>query len=194
LKNKTAQDVSQALEAICQEAGVYPNIIQKDGGGEFQAETNEFMERHNIKWINTLSYSPQSNGLIENFNNQLRKMLREIMIRHNNLVWYNQLDLCCSIKNKQRNSTTKKRPLDIWEATNFRRLRPLRNQEVAENIKEKAKQNVLKNKTIEFNVNDFVRVKLSQLYSQVRKMIKDGDKKFIVVKYSPEVYQIDKVL
>jgi len=77
-------------------------------------------------------------------------------------VWYNQLDLCCSIKNRQRNSTTKKRPIDVWEATNFRRLRPLRNAEVAENIKEKARQNVLKNKTIEFNVNDYVRVKLSQ--------------------------------
>jgi hypothetical protein len=132
------------------------------------------MERHNIKWINTLSYSPQSNGLIENFNNQLRKMLREIMIRHNDLVWWNQLDLCCSIKNRQRNSTTKKRPIDVWEATNFRRLRPMRNQEVAENIKEKARQNVLKNKTIEFNVNDYVRVKLSQLYSQVPDPVADG--------------------
>lgn len=194
LKNKTALDVSQALGLICDDAEVYPSIIQKDNGTEFQGETNEFMARHNIKWINTLSYSPQSNGLIENFNNQLRKMLREIMIRHNNLIWYNQLDLCCSIKNRQRNSTTKKRPIDVWEATNFRRLRPMRNAEVAENIKEKARQNVLKNKTIEFNVDDFVRVKLSQLYSQVRKMVKDGDKKFIVVKYSPEVYQIDKIL
>ena len=194
LKNKTANDVSLALEDICQKAGVYPKIIQKDNGGEFQAETNEFMARHNIKSINTLSYSPQSNGLIENFNNQLRKMLREIMIRHNDLVWHNQLDLCCSIKNRQRNGTTKKRPIDVWEPTNFRRLRPMRNQEVAENIKAKAKENVLKNKTIEFNVDDFVRVKLSQLYSQVRKMIKDGDKKFIVVKYSPEIYQIDKIL
>lgn len=194
LKNKTALDVSQALGLICDDAGVYPSIIQKDNGGEFQAETNDFMARHNIKWINTLSYSPQSNGLIENFNNQLRKMLREIMIRHNNLVWHNQLDLCCSIKNRQRNSTTKKRPIDVWEPNNFRRLRPVRNQEVAENIKNKARENVLKNKTIEFNVDDFVRVKLSQLYSQVRKMIKDGDKKFIVVKYSPEIYRIDKIL
>ena len=194
LKNKTAEDVSLAIGQICEDAGVYPHILQKDNGGEFQGETNEFMEQHNIKWINTLSYSPQSNGLIENFNNQLRKMLREIMIRHNDLVWYNRLDLCCSIKNRQRNGTTKKRPIDVWEATNFRRLRPMRNQEVAENIREKARQNVLKNKTIEFNANDYVRVKLSQLYSQVRKMIKDGDKKFIVVKYSPEVYQIDKIL
>lgn len=194
LKNKTANDVSLALEDICQKAGVYPSIIQKDNGLEFAGETNDFMARHNIKWINTLSYSPQSNGLIENFNNQLRKMLREIMIRHNDLVWYNQLDLCCSIKNRQVNSTTKKRPIDIWDNRPYNERPNINNNEVAGNIRKKAKQNVLKNKTIELNIDDYVRVKLSQLYSQVRKMIKDGDKKFIVVKYSPEVYQIDKIL
>ena len=150
------------------------------------------MEQHNIKWINTFSYSPQSNGLIENFNHQLRKMLREIMIRHNNLVWYNQLDLCCSIKNRQKNSTTKKRPIDIWNNTPYRANVNI--DEVAANIRRKARQNVLRNKTLELNVGDFVRVKLSQLYSQVRKMVKDGDKKFIVVKYSPEIYQIDNIL
>jgi hypothetical protein len=100
IKKKESGDVAQAMATICNKAGVYPNIIQKDNGGEFQGATNTFMEGHNIRWINTLSYSPQSNGLIENFNNQLRKMLREIMIRHNNLVWYNQLDLCCAIKAK----------------------------------------------------------------------------------------------
>lgn len=192
LKNKTAEDVALAIGQICDDAGVYPHILQKDNGGEFQGETNAFMEQHNIKWINTLSYSPQSNGLIENFNNQLRKMLREIMIRHNNLVWYNQLDLCCAIKNRQKNSTTKKRPIDIWNNTPYRANANI--DEVAANIRKKARENVLKNKTLEMNVGDFVRVKLSQLYSQVRKMVKDGDKKFIVVKYSPEVYQIDKVL
>ena len=121
-------------------------------------------------------------------------MLREIMIRHNNLVWYNQLDLCCSIKNRQKNSTTKKRPIDIWDNTPYDARPNINNNEVAANIRRKARQNVLKNKTLEFNIGDYVRVKLSQLYSQVRKMVKDGDKKFIVVKYSPEVYQIDKIL
>ena len=194
LKNKESKDVAIAMNTICTKAGVYPHILQKDNGGEFQGETNTFMEQHNIKWINTLSYSPQSNGLIENFNNQLRKMLREIMIRNKNLVWYNKLDLCCSIKNKQRNGTTKKRPIDIWNDLPYETQNKNLHLSVAERIKEKAKRNVLKNKTKEFNVGDYVRVKLSQLYSQIRQMVKQGDKKYIVVKYSPEIYEIDKVL
>ena len=194
IKNKTSRDVSIAMGVICDKAGVYPKILQKDNGGEFQGATNTFMERHNIRWINTLSYSPQSNGLIENFNNQLRKMLRELMIRHENLIWYNQLDLCCSIKNKQRNSTTKKRPIDVWQNTAYNRMEGYNNRDVGLNTKEKARKDVLKNTTVELEVGDHVRVKLSQLYSQVRKMVKDNDKKYIVVKYSPEIYVIDHIL
>jgi len=194
IKLKQSGNVAQAMASICEKAGVYPHIIQKDNGGEFQGATNTFMEGHNIQWINTLSYSPQSNGLIENFNNQLRKMLRELMIRHNNLVWYNQLDLCCSIKNRQRNSTTKKRPIDVWKNIPYNRLDAFNNRDVGYNIREKARKDVLKNTTQEFELGDYVRVKLSQLYSQIRKMVKDGDKKYIVVKYSPEIYVIDHIL
>jgi transposase InsO family protein len=99
------------------------------------------MEQHNIKWINTLSYSPQSNGLIENFNNQLRKMLREIMIRNKSLVWYNKLDLCCSIKNKQKNGTTKQRPIDIWNDLPYETQNKDLHLPVAQRIKAKAKKN-----------------------------------------------------
>jgi hypothetical protein len=35
----------------------------------------------------SMSYQPTSNALIENFNNILRKMIREGFIRHNNLNW-----------------------------------------------------------------------------------------------------------
>jgi hypothetical protein len=68
------------------------------------------------------------------------------------------------------------------------------NRNVERNIKERAKKNVEKNRTVELEVGDYVRVKLSQLYSQIRKMVKDNDKKYIVVKYSPEIYIIDKIL
>jgi hypothetical protein len=62
------------------------------------------------------------------------------------------------------------------------------------NTSEKARKDVLKNTTKEFQLGDYVRVKLSQLYSQIRKTVKDGEKKYIVVKYSPEIYVIDHIL
>lgn len=194
LRNKTSKDVSKAIKEICQQAGVYPSILQKDNGGEFQGETNRFMRDHNIDWINTLSYSPQSNGKIENFNSQLRKMLREYMIRNNNQKWVPYLQACCDNKNTQKLSTTGKRPIDVWKNSPYTILEALDNIKVKGRIRARAKRLVEANKTHEFNVGDLVRVKMTQLYSQLRQMIKTGDKKFIVVKYSPDIYRVHSIL
>ena len=124
----------------------------------------------------------------------MRKLLRELMSRRNNLVWYDQINLCCSIKNNQKNGPTKKRAIDVWQNTPYTRFQNYQNIDVRISTRVKARRDVAKNTTQVLNVCDHVRVKLSQLYSQVRKMEKQGDKKYIVVKYSPEIYIIDKVL
>jgi hypothetical protein len=55
--------------------------------------------------------------------------------------------------------------------------------------------NAIKNNdTTEYKIGDFVRVKMGTLYSKVRKLIKSGDKKNIVVNYSPTVYKITHML
>jgi hypothetical protein len=53
---------------------------------------------------------------------------------------------------------------------------------------------VKNNSTTEYQIGDFVRVKMGTLYSSVRKLIKSGDKKNIVVNYSPSVYKITAIL
>ena len=70
LKKKTSEDVRDAMEDICQTAGVYPHILQRDNGGEFAGQLTTWLNTHDIKGITTLSNSLQSNRLIENFNNQ----------------------------------------------------------------------------------------------------------------------------
>jgi hypothetical protein len=43
-------------------------------------------------------------------------------------------------------------------------------------------------------VGDLVRVKLSSLYSKIRRTIKEGNKKLLVTNYTPEVYKIRSVV
>ena len=43
IKKKESRDVAQGMATICDKAGVYPHIIQKDNGGEFQGATNTFL-------------------------------------------------------------------------------------------------------------------------------------------------------
>jgi hypothetical protein len=53
---------------------------------------------------------------------------------------------------------------------------------------------VKNNPTTEYKVGDFVRVKMGTLYSSVRKLLKSGDRKNVVVNYSPTVYKITNIL
>ena len=62
-----------------------------------------------------------------------------------------------------------------YKITNYENI------DVGENTRPKSRRDVANNTTKEFSVGDFVCVKLSQLYSQVRKKVKQGDTKYIVV-------------
>jgi transposase InsO family protein len=191
LKNKTAIDVRDAMIDICNEAGIKPRLIHCDQGTEFRGEFEEWMRENNIKWTNSRSYSPQSNGLVENLNGQIRKMIREMFIRNNNTIWYSHLQTIMNAKNGQYNSTIKTRPIDVWEGNGNRM-----GNDPAANIRERARKQVLRNTTKELHVGDYVRIKMSALYSSVRKMIKEAtrEKKYIVVKYTPEVFRVKSLL
>jgi hypothetical protein len=182
-----------------------------DNGAEFKNyQSKAWLRDQNIKPVFSLPYSPESNGLIENFNKQLRKMMREIFIRNNNLNWIDNLQLMIDNKNETYNSTIKAKPNYIWNQDNFYTNVKNRQEEEEEegegitpetirketvnNIRERAKKQLEKNKIVELNVGDWVRVKMSALYSELRKAIKQGNKKLINVTYTPEIYRVFKVI
>jgi hypothetical protein len=186
LKNKEAETIRDGLASIFNEMTITPHIIQSDNGGEFKNHnTKAWLKEQNIKPVYSLPYSPESNGLIENFNKQLRKMMREIFIRTNDLNWLDYLQHMIDNKNETYNSTIKAKPNLIWHPDSFynnvknRTREQLLNLEhfdndvlrhqTSENIREKAKKQIEKNKIDEFNVGDHVRVKMSALYSEKRK-------------------------
>jgi hypothetical protein len=139
-------------------------------------------------------------------------MMREIFIRTNDLNWLDYLQICCDNKNSQYNKTTKHTPDSLWNPDSFydrvknntRELPPSLAKEEAtpeairinarNNIKEKAKKQIERTHIDELNVGDYVRVKMSSLYSELRKEVKAGNKKLINVSYSPEIYRVFKVL
>jgi hypothetical protein len=192
LKSQTAINVRNALINIVAETKTYPRIVQADNGVEFKAETTDWFKEHNITYIKTLSYSPESNGLVEGTNKKVRKVLREIMIRTNSRNWYSNLQTTANLLNSQRNGTTKQTPDSIWKEGH--ELQGEQNQSIIR-LHERRIINLIKNNdTTEYKIGDFVRVKMGTLYSKVRKLIKSGDKKNIVVNYSPTVYKITNIL
>jgi hypothetical protein len=58
-------------------------LIAADNGREFAGETTAWMKQSDITYIHTLSYSPESAELVEETNEKVRKVLKEIMILTN---------------------------------------------------------------------------------------------------------------
>jgi hypothetical protein len=106
LKSQTAINVRNPLISIVAKTKTNPKITQADNGSEFKAETLEWMKDNNITYIKTLSYSPESNGLVEGTNKKVRNVLREIMIRTNSRNWTQHLQIKANLLNTQSNGTT----------------------------------------------------------------------------------------
>ena len=191
LKTQTAVNIRNALINIVAETKTYPKIIAADNGSEFSKETSVWMEENNITYIRNLSYSPESGGLVEGKNKIVRKILREIMIRQNSRNWTNYLQICAKLMNTYKNGTTKENPDDIWKESHELCWK---NEAIIRLHKNRIANAVRNNSTEEYKVGDYVRVKMATLYSSVRKIIKSGDKKLLVVNYSPTLYQIKSVL
>jgi transposase InsO family protein len=189
LKDKTSLNVKEQMEDIISTANTRPKILQSDNGKEFRGSLSEYCENKNIKQVFTLSYTPQSNGLVENLNNQVRKILREMFLRNKNTTWYDKLEIVAINKNNQRNSSIKNAPVNVWHP----------GYDVRDNtsellIKEKAKKRIEKYKATEYKIGDLVRVKVSALFSKVRELIKNSNKKYLSGKYTPEVYRVKSIL
>ena len=213
LINKTSDNVRDGLQLIFNDMTIKPHLLQSDNGREFKNyDSIAWLKENNIKPVFSLPYSPESNGLIENFNKQLRKMIKEIFIRTNNLNWVDYLQIMVDNKNETFNSTIKAKPNDIWNKDSFYDNVKTKTRELPvsltknsldpealriqtkENIKKQAKRQLERTHIEELNIGDHVRVKMSALYSELRKAIKQGNKKLINVSFTPEIYRVFKVI
>jgi len=73
---------------------------------------------HSIRQMFTQTHTPTSNGLVENFNLHLRRIMRDIFVRTNKLNWESHLDDILENRNNTKNTTiTKAIPCKIWNSS-----------------------------------------------------------------------------
>ena len=227
MKKKNALEMFYAFLRVLYRASTFPHQIMCDNGGEFQSSLKNFcecdesykvfiqmksftepnkltlVEKPFIKVINTLSYSPRSNGLVENLNNTVRKLIRRMVTRHeNNQDWIQRKNLLEieNVKNNMKNVSTKFSPDQLWtqqpylkkDYSELNRLDHVENelqQKARMRLKSRAKRILSINP--EFEIGDIVRVKLSTLNSKIRQAIKQGDKKNLNRAFSETLFKIN---
>ena len=206
LKSKTAKDTAMALKKIFKEAGEKCSVIVSDLGKEFEGkrkgdtfDENEeskeeetfakFLEANGVKKLNTRSYSPQPN--VEAKNREVRKVMRVLFLRTKSLVWYPYLKDIQDALNTQTDVKLMRTPEFImkeYKAEKHHFIEGLAEKEL--NRIKKLNENFTKSL---FKKGDFVRIKLSAIQSGIRKKIKMGNKKLVVVPFSPDIYRIEAV-
>ena len=220
LNDKETITIVAALQSICQNdaQNTFPHILQTDNGAEFRsAEMNNFCQQHNIDHIFVKSYSPTSNGLVERAIQTVRNKIKAGFVQHNDLEWVAFLQAYLDNINKQKHSTTKYTPNELWtpgynppppQAINFQ-LKPDDTNTLGEirlavqgkllkrandmlNRTDRRGRNLLPNV---FAMNDLVRIKLSSVQTIMRKRLKSGlQRKLTAVTYTPRVFRINSIL
>jgi len=215
LRNERAIVVRNAFAQICEEANTFPRLLQVDKGRAFLAEFRQFCNQQEppITLITTTSYSPISNGLVERLNKEIRKHIREGLVKHNSLEWVEHLQEYCENINNGKSSTTGFKPNELWSAgynplplqqLNFDN-RPNDNssrQDIIRYVEAKLYRNALNQLERRipqvYEMNDFVRIKIPTLKNvagtEFRRRTKSKiGSKYNAITYSPTLYRVLRI-
>ncbi len=186
LKNKESQTILEAVKDIIEESGK-PKIIQTDQGSEFKTPFNEFLRDNEIKQIFNHSYSPNQNTYVERSNQEVRKLINTALTIRNSKTYIDILDEIEKAKNATYNKNLKCSPRDLYTD------KP--NNEFVDEVKERNEKKMKKYKESDnFEVNDKVLVRMSCIFSDMRRMIKQKETKKCPIIFMPQIFTILRVI
>ncbi len=203
MTSKTALNTSIMMKDIFKEAKIYPDMIQTDNGGEFLMEFDELLKQHNIFHLFNDSHTPQQNAIVERGNKQIRDLIRSYMVHKNSTRIYKDMDVIQEAKNKTYMKVLNASPNEIWQPNkeSSDRILPksiakndksamLRHNQYMRNVKKNEEYKKMDN----YQVNDYVYVKMSKLFSDIRRKIKAGESSDIIINYAPIPFQIYRIV
>lgn len=207
MKKKTSKALIDTFKIILNKAKVNPSYLISDNGGEFKnKEFLDFCNEKDIKLRFNRAYSPQSNGIIERSNKEVEKLIHSYFILNHNTNWINSLNLIENNKNNTYTKAIKNKPINVWD--NSKNIvveqdipEPNNNNIITKNEQKiQAKNVIIKNvkekieefKDSELEEGDRVRIRLDAIANNIKKLIKQGHKKKIIITYTPLVFTIIK--
>ena len=209
LQASTAVAVRNAFANVCATAHTFPHILQTDNGAEFTGQpfTAWIAQHPMITQVFSTPYSPQTNGLVERMNQEVRKKIASGMVRNNDFEWVHHLQDYCDNINSQKTSTHKYTPDELWSqgynppvAGNIDFNLRANDGSSAADIQSVAQAKLVRNaqnmlqrgeQPHVYHVGDIVRIKMSSLYANLRLRKKNGIlHKYTIVRYTSERYRV----
>lgn len=108
---KSAENTAKAFEDIFKTA--VPLVLQTDGGTEFKAETAEVFKKYKVFHTTTKPYDHHSQGIVEKFNQTIKKKIVEFLTANSTNAYMKQLQEIVDRYNKTVHDFTKKKPKSV---------------------------------------------------------------------------------
>jgi hypothetical protein len=133
-----------------------------------------------------------ANGLIESINKIVREKLQDGMIRKNTKKWVRFLPDAVESWNNSIHEGQEHSPLWLFKSPegDFEQER----EDAYKKTEERARKAVEKTRSQTFKIGDIVRVAISAVSTKTRKMIKNREGKKVLVKWTPELYRVNKII
>ena len=209
LLNEQSITTTNALNNIIQTNNTIPRLIQTDNGASFGIPFITYLNNNHITHLLSRSNTPTQNSVIERFNAEIRKKIRALNVKHNNLEWSNFLQNICNNINNQKSSSTGFTPNELWrpgynpppnhpnyhiQINDNSSLNDIQQYAMIKQLR-RATTNIINQHVQNFNIGDQVRVKIESVYAPMRQRNKDkSDVKYNAITYTPQIFQITRVI
>ena len=186
LANKNEQTIADKFNELFQRDK--PATLQTDNGGEFKnAVVGNVCTHHNVRQVFSAPYRPQSQGMIERFNQTIKRLIFAYMTENSTTRYIDVLQSLVDNYNSAVHGTTKAKPDAIHGG--HLPIRPIR-----QRIKEVGIKPILEEKKIlpnDINVGDHVRVALRTEADRRRKEQKKI--KGYIQQYSKQIFRVRQI-
>ena len=118
LNNKKADTVLGYIKDFINKYGK-PNCLQTDNGKEFRNSLlSDYCKENGIKFLHGRPFHPQSQGVIESFNKEIKRLL-EVKYMEDSKIFsiYSCLPDVLKIYNENIHSTTNYKPKDLFDVS-----------------------------------------------------------------------------
>jgi len=193
MTKKTAEKTLEVLEPILRQ--YLPKILQTDNGGKFtSAAALELYKELGIKHLSSFPYKPSTNGVIERFNQTIKRAIMQYMTTKGTKKWYDIIDTLVDNYNNAYHSTIKAKPKDVFFSDGVGTC------QIAKNIKAAANKMVNAGTVTtgvskkRAKVGKLVRVNILKLDSAQRAEDLKGFRKMYGINYSRNIYKVVSII
>lgn len=118
LVNKDSIKIAAAFTKIFL-SGDIPKYLQHDNDKAFTGEVTQILNKFGVKNIQNPSYSPQTNGFVENKNKQIKAMINLHFMTYNTKRYIDVIDRIAFNINNTKHTVTKLTPLQVHKGIDY---------------------------------------------------------------------------